>query len=70
MLLHHVSEGVWEENGCRSFQLSRDKTRSELFSFHPQMTILIRAVLWEYDNGAEAINLDLKRSALPSSVVK
>lgn len=34
--------------------------------FRPQMEILIGAVLWECDNGGQAINLNLKRSVLPS----
>lgn len=52
------------------FSFHETKHGASLFPvfFNPQ--ILIRAALWEYDNGAEAINLDLKRSALPSSVVK
>lgn len=44
--------------------------RAVFFFFSIQMMILIRAILWEYDNGAEAINLDLKPSFLPSSTVK
>lgn len=77
VLRHHVNSSVGEGVGGKwlrviSAFMRQNTSETCFFSsfFRPQMAILIGAVLWEYDNGAQAINLNLKRSVLPSFVVK